>query len=75
MKFKEVGDSSKFKPITVELTFESVDELCNMWNRLEIADDIITEHSVSGVPIGIDNCYDLWRFIDNKLVELGVKIR
>jgi len=39
MKVKPITQPTKFTPVTVEITFESQDEINSLWNRLNISNE------------------------------------
>ena len=44
MKVEIKETETKFEPITITLTIESEEELCDLWHRINLAPDVINEH-------------------------------
>jgi len=56
MKVKPITPPTKFTPITVEVTFESQDEINSLWNRLRITNEYFgDEFSNEIIDVGYED--------------------
>jgi len=79
MKIKEMNCASKpsLEPITFQITIESIDELVELWKRLNIGAKSIDEMSYHNCFINYSSnsigCGVLWNILDDKLKKYGLK--
>lgn len=65
MRCREIRDP-EFKPIKIELTFETEAELNNFWHRMYVSDEIIAKNTdKDSIFMVSDDATDLFLYIDN----------
>jgi hypothetical protein len=73
MKAEILNEKESFEPIEIKVTIESLDELNNLWHRLNISTDkVIKDNSYliaypSECNIELPN--ELWKIIDDYVTE------
>lgn len=77
MKAKIIEKQKKFESITIELTIESAEELCDLWHRLNIGAvasdygsyDVLKHHFSSDVN------YSMWSTLNTLILDLNLRIK
>ncbi len=80
MKVKREKKSEVFQPVQITITFESADEVCDLWHRLNLSVDALTE-SIDAYACFLYNPQDsdvdsseLWSAIDRIVEERSLRI-
>ncbi len=74
-------ENPKFQPITIQLTIENVEELKDLWHRMNIPmDTAIASSSSSGSIVGRpkytiaeESSYKIWRLLDDLAIKHKIK--
>lgn len=74
MKVKRKDQQDGFKPITLEVTFETISELKTMWNQLNVCPEDVSDASKKYADYPIEVCevgsFHLFDVVDDILKEL-----
>jgi len=71
-----VKEKETFKPITIEFVIESEQELCDLWHRMNVADNNIKRDTdLTRLKHGVidDGSIRIFNILDNKLISLNLK--
>jgi len=63
-------ETNEFKPFTIEVTVESIDELKDLHNRLNLTDDVVNNELRN--QWCNNKCQGLFEEIENKLEDNGI---
>lgn len=73
MKTKRIA-VSKFTPVTLEVTFESEQEICNLWHRLNISSGPVNKATdIAHLKHDANDNRDLYPVINDLVQELKLK--
>ena len=68
--------SKTFEPITLEITIETPEELCDLWHRLnKEANAVITKPNILKYKAETIINMELWKEIDNLVVKNNLKLK
>ena len=74
MKVKRKDTQEGFRPITLEITFETVSELKTLWNQLNVTDYEVSSSSQSRSRpmevVEVSGAIDLFSAVDEELRNL-----
>jgi hypothetical protein len=73
---KEQNDKA-FKPFTFEVTIENVNELRELWHRVDLSKCTIKEQTFSDAEWKGEeeegDCYSIWKHLDDIMLERNIK--
>jgi len=73
MKAKIIEKENKFEPITIELTIESEEELCDLWHRVNTNEiEIISTNDLKHKANG-DGCDELYNILNEYVHVLNLR--
>lgn len=73
MKAEITSKKKEFEPITIELTIESEEELCNLWLRASLGPYIINKETVSVLKFNADHSDSgLFYALDDEVKRLNL---
>ena len=69
MKHKVIQKEKEFEPVTIEITFETRDELIEIWKRLNLGCIYVDRQNTNYYDHKCDNnrTFRLWKSLDNIL--------
>lgn len=72
MKCEIVEVKPNFKPFTINITVQSIDEAYELWHRFNVPTRVVAQNKLSRYPFKCDwDVYrKLWKIIDDKLKEI-----
>ncbi len=70
MKVK-VNESTEFKPIKLEITIETEEELCSLWHRVQIHSTAVPVKCLLKHDVMQD--YELWDKLDDLVIKHNLK--